>query len=388
MVPADLRGWIVQTLVPHWIERAVEPGRPGYLEYVTADGGPDRRDVKTTLVTARLIYVVSHAHLLAPSNACLDAARHGMEFLLAHCRGQDGTFRHSVRSDGSPVDGRTDLYDLAFVLFGIAWYVRATGDTARLAVAEQVLDFMDRRLASPAGGFVEDSIGTVPRRQNPHMHLVEAFHALAETTRDERWLDRAKSIVELLQGRLLDRQTGSLGEFFTTDWSPWPGEQGLLREPGHHLEWVWLLLHHARLSGDRTVLETADRLYRFARRAGIALLPDGSPVVLDGVRPDGSPVAGTGLLWPQTEAVKAYAARLEFGDDQAEEPLRAHLGTMFSHYVSLTGDWYNQLSATGEPVPGELPVRVLYHLVLALAEADRVLRERSVIVERGRFPVS
>ena len=87
----------------------------------------------------------------------------------------------------------------------------------------------------------------------------------------------------------------------------------------------------------------------------------------------GRPVAETRLLWPQTEAIKAFAARLEFGDADARTHLDAHLATLFRHYVSAeTGIWHNQLGPDGQPLTAELPVRVLYHLMLAVAEVARV----------------
>jgi mannose/cellobiose epimerase-like protein (N-acyl-D-glucosamine 2-epimerase family) len=373
MVPADLTSWMTDTLVPRWVERAVVPGQAGYVEYLWPDGGADLRPRKTTLVTARLVYAFSHAYLLQPREAFLEAARHGLAFLLSRCRAPGGTFRHALAVDGTAIDPRSDLYDLAFVLFALAWHFRATADRSLIGVADEVADFMDARLAEASGGYAEDDLGTLPRRQNPHMHLLEAFHALAEATGEERWLDRARAMVDLMRRRLLDRATGSLGEFFTRDWEPWPGPPGALREPGHHFEWAWLLQEHARLTGDRAGLEEADRLYGFAVRHGMARMPDGLPVVLDAVDAAGAPVGETRLLWPQTEALKAFAVRAEAGDLDARHRFDRHLALIFRHYLSpSTGLWHNQLDARGESVTAELPVRVLYHIVLALAEAARL----------------
>jgi mannose/cellobiose epimerase-like protein (N-acyl-D-glucosamine 2-epimerase family) len=373
MVPADLGAWLTRTLVPAWIARTVVAGSPGYVESFTHAGEPDPAPARTTLVTARLVYVYSHAYLLRPDPAALAAAQHGVAFLLTRCRGSDGRFRHRVQPDGTAIDDRTDLYDLAFVLFALAWFARASGDRQVLTAADEIDAFMEAELARPNGGFAEDSLGTLPRRQNPHMHLLEAFHALAETTGEARWLDRARAIVRLTEASLFDRETGSLGEFFPGDWQPWPGERGRLREPGHHFEWVWLLAHHARLTGERHGLGLADRLHAFGLRHGIAALPDGSPLVLDEIDRNGTPVATTGLLWPQTEAIKAFSARLEAGDASAGARLDAHLATIFRHFVDAdTGLWHNQVTAEGEPVRAAIPVRVLYHLVLALAEVTRV----------------
>ncbi len=373
-IPRDLRGWLLDSLIPNWVERAVVPGQPGYLEYLTPSGEPDWRKTRTTLVTARLVYVFSLSHFLQPSDAALAAARHGLNFLLHRCRGSDGLFRHAVDPSGQIIDARTDLYDLAFVLFALAWFSRATGDASVLEIASETMDFIDAGLAHPEGGFAEDTIGTLPRRQNPHMHLLEAFHALAEASGDSRWLQAASRIVSLLRERLYDRETGSLGEFFTDDWAPAEGVKGGLREPGHHFEWTWLLYHHARLTGDTGIQAIADRLYAFGLSYGLREIPDGLPVVVDEVDRSGRLLSGTHLLWPQTEAIKAFAARVEFlADQDAGRRLDTHLQLVFRHYVKAeSGLWFNQLSPSGQPVETALPTRVLYHLAMAIAEAARI----------------
>lgn len=279
---------------------------------------------------------------------------------------------HAVAANGAPIDPRADLYDLAFVLLALAWHHRATGDPEAPRIAEAAMRFIETRLASPHGGFLEDDRDARPRRQNPHMHLLEACHAWAEATGDARWLDRAERLVTLLETRLLDA-AGTLGEFFGEDWRPAPGAAGRLREPGHHCEWAWLLRVHARLTGDERVLATAGRLHRFALDHGLARMPDGLPVLVDGVEPDGRVVAPTRLLWPQTEALKADAAAAELGDADAAARIGDWLALLFRHYVDAgTGLWRNQLTEAGGPMPVALPVRVLYHLVMAMAEAARV----------------
>lgn len=368
--PKDLLDWLTGSLLPLWIARAYDPARPGYVETLQADGTPDDGNLRTTLVTARLVYVFSHAHILGVPGA-LDAARHGLSFLLERCRQSDGRFSHSCTAAGDPIDGKSDFYDLAFVMFALGWYARATGEVQAISQAEQVMAFLEDNLASPAGGFLEDTRSSLPRRQNPHMHLLEACHALAETTAESRWLIRADALVRLMQDRFLDAATGSLGEFFNDDLSPMSGATGQVREPGHHYEWVWLLYHHERLAGSVSARTTAQQLYTFAE--GLNGGPTARPVVNE-VAAAGTALNDAALLWPQTEYLKALVARIEFEDDEgALDRLNDHLGLMFELFVDQrTGLWVNQIDRTGKPISAPIPVRVLYHLVLALAEVCRV----------------
>jgi mannose/cellobiose epimerase-like protein (N-acyl-D-glucosamine 2-epimerase family) len=370
--PEGLRGWTFGTLIPAWIERAVDRRAGGYVELLESDGRPIPEADRGTLTTARLVYTFSHAAHLGGGDQALAAARHGFA-LLSKAETLIGYVPKRFLPDGTATDARLDLYDLAFVLFACAHYHRATGETAALALADRTMAAIEAGLAHRAGGFAEDDLGTLPRRQNPHMHLLEAFHALAEASGSQRWLDEAGKIASLAATCFIDAG-GTLGEFFDEDWAPMPGLPGRRREPGHQFEWVWLLHHHHRLTGWAPAPELAEGLFRFGLAHGLERAPGRSPLALDAVAPDGAVLEPTKLLWPQTELIKALAARWEFlGDAAARDLLRRQLGLLFRHYVDpATGLWANQLDADERPLPVKLPARVLYHLFLCLAEVMRV----------------
>lgn len=379
--PAGLQRWTYETLIPAWIARAVDRKAGGFVEEFTAEGRPLAAPDRGALTTARLTYTFSHAARLSGSGPALEAARHGFALLLKTHQA-NGYVPKRFLPDGGASVPRRDLYDLAFVLFGCAHYHRATGDAAAIRLAGATMDLIESELSAPLGGYAEDDLGTLPRRQNPHMHLLEAFHALAEATGDQRWFDAADGIVQLAAERFIDAN-GALGEFFTPDWQPVAGDAGRLREPGHQFEWVWLLHHHHRLTGWDKARALADGLYRFGLTQGLDRDPGCPPLVLDGVDPNGAVVALTKLLWPQTEFIKALGARFEFaGDEDAGARLPQHIELMFRHFVDArTGLWHNQLDHAGQPLPVSLPSRVLYHLFLCLAETLRIMPPPAVSPE-------
>lgn len=373
--PRDLRHWLNDTALPNFARIAVHPGEEGYVEFLTPSFEADPRPRKSTLSTGRLIYCFSHAALLDPQGPGLAAARHGVDYLIERCANPAGGFYRTLNADGSPLDARADLGDLGFVLFGLGWYHRASGEQRALDIAEATMRFIESRLATPHGGFAEDSLGTLPRRQNPHMHLLEACHILAEECGETAaapgpWLKRAKALVNLLQEKFIDPANGSLIEQFNADWTPVTGAP---REPGSHFEWVWALLHHHRLTGDDSVLATADAFYRFALAYGLDHDKGMPPLAFDSIDASGQPVATSKLMWPQTEALKAFVARAEFlGDSGAQACIRPFVELLFKHYVDeKTGFFCNQIERDGTRRVVKMPVRVLYHLLLALAEVVR-----------------
>ncbi len=257
-----------------WLSRIHDPAG-GFFENLDAVGSPIANQRRATLVQARLTYVFSHAYLLSGDAAFRQAAAHGMAFLVRAARAPDGGWFRAASADGTTLDNTRDAYDHAFVLFALAWYFRATGDTSAIQLADATWQSMQARLADTEhGGFFEEFAPgraqmKLPRRQNPHMHLLEALLALHVATGEKNWLRRAGALVDLFKRRFVDPETGALIEFFAGDWSPAPGDQGRLREPGHQFEWVWLLYEFYRHTRDESIQPYAERLFAFGTRFGI-----------------------------------------------------------------------------------------------------------------------
>jgi mannose/cellobiose epimerase-like protein (N-acyl-D-glucosamine 2-epimerase family) len=378
-----LRPWLLEHVCRFWLARIHDPAG-GFFEGLDAEGAPVRDSKRTTLAQARLVYTFSHAFHLSGEAAFKAAAEHGLAFLTRALRTPDG-FVRSTAVTGDAIDATRDAYDHAFVLFALAWYHAAARDPHALRLVDETWRFMETRLADPRhGGFHEEyapgrSDVKLPRRQNPHMHLLEATLALHAATGDRVWLTRSAALVELFKRRFVDAATGALIEFFDADWTPASGAAGALREPGHQFEWVWLLYEYYRHSRDESIVPFAERLFAFGSRFGID--PEGhlKDVVFDGVDAAGKLVADTKLLWPQTEYIKACVARAEWCDDAgARQRMIAHLGLIGRHFMRADGaNWHNQLARDGTPLSPVTPARVLYHLFLAVAEADRLLSSRA-----------
>ena len=377
-VPHATRSWLMDQVCPYWASRVVDPDG-GFFESLDAQGRPVASATRTVLSQARLTYVFSHAAVLGGGPEMQHCADHGFDSIrrASLINGSfEGWHRRST-VDGAVVDAARDTYDQAFVIFAMAGYHRATGSAQALDLAEQAYRFLVSHVADRVhGGFFEEFPLTkkLPRRQNPHMHLLEAALAMHQATGNPVWIERASKLIALFTDAFVDPDSGALAEYFDMAWNRAEGVPGTLREPGHQFEWVWLLGQFMRQAARPDLEEHAQRLFAFGKQHGLDSVGPLKGMVFDVVDSHGSIVADSKLVWPQTEYIKACIARFEAtGDTSFRQQARAHLTSLRRHFFYADGaNWVNQVQRNGAPLVEQTPSRVLYHVFLACAELIRM----------------
>ena len=160
--------------------------------------------------------------------------------------------------------------------------------------------------------------------------------------------------------------TGSLRELFAADWSPAPGVEGRIAEPGHHYEWAFLLDRWARLT-QRPRPDAGARLIAFADANGI---DPHRGVAINAVLTDGSVHDPTARLWAQAERAACLPVDRRPGDDAR---LTAAIGGLRRFLSAPTdGLWFDQLTADDRFVVEPARATSLYHIVGAVAELAAV----------------
>ncbi|MBM4265242.1 MAG: mannose-6-phosphate isomerase [Deltaproteobacteria bacterium] len=367
---ADIRAWMFDEALPFWGTAGLDREHGGFLEELTLDGAETNVAFKRTRVTCRQIYVFSHAALLGwkPGE---DLSARGYEALTRKAwLGPDRGWARRLTRDGGLLDATPDLYDLAFVLFALAWRYRLSADPDALTRLHATLDFIEKHMR-PAGGegfwHVLPSHG--PRLQNPHMHLLEAALVAFEAASEQRFLDLASEIVALFRRRFFDGRT--LAEFFTDDWDRVAGAHpGHLIEPGHHFEWAWILAQYQRLTGADVAAE-ATALVEFAERHGVDAT---TQLAYDEVLDDGTPLRSTSRTWPNTERIKGHLALFEIAGRDPRAPVASATHALLDFHLAVKprGSWIDQFDPGGKPLSKVVPTSTLYHLFLAFAETLRL----------------
>jgi len=366
--------WLRGVAWPFWASNALDRARGGFVERFSLEGIPLDPGFKRARVAARQVYVFSHAALLGFPGA-IEIAERGYAFLTDKYLLSEGVWARRVSTCGDPIDVRQDLYDLAFILFALSWWARASNDKGVIRLARETLAALKTRLAHPAGrGYRHSEGAEAPFEQNPHMHLLEAMICLGEVSGEDVFVDEADDLFQLAR-EVFVGEGDVLPELFDEDWAP---EARPRVEPGHHFEWTWLLMRYRDLTGAKEALPLARRLFEFAVRCGSSRQ---TGLVFDAVDPTGAPVDADHRIWPQLEAVKAWIAMEEATGVASEPAVAALLDRILRSYLEPAhpGLWIDHVTKDLTPKVEFAPTSTLYHIFLALSEVFKR-------AERGRLP--
>lgn len=365
-----LANWFQDQALPLWRTRGVT-SKGTSIERLLASGEVDTQANIRVRVQARQAFFFTAAESLG---WCNDGASVGQQMLAfvedkaAH-PSAGGGFTHLFNANFEVIDSKQDLYDHAFFLLAYAWQYRVRQDSSALEKARQLVVHFDRAFAMDSGGWSEGDYDYAWRRQNPHMHLFEAFMALYEASEDQAWLDRAGQMFALFEKHFFSAEQGVLFEFFNDDWTLAPADAGQVVEPGHMMEWVWLLDWYQRLSGTDV---SEYLLVLYGRGLELGLKAD-SGLLYDSVTPAGEVLQHAKRCWGLTELIKASLVMAQRGDSSAEQRAADSVATLFDYYLcgSTPGSYVDQRGEHDEVVVDTAPASTLYHLLVLMQELLR-----------------
>ena len=371
--PADLQAFATSAekelrgnILPFWLQNSRDRARGGFHGAIDGNMQVDDNAPRGALLTSRILWTFSAAYRCYPDPAYLEMARWACRDLLDRFvdREQGGLY-WSVAADGRPLDRRKQTYGQVFGIYGLSEFYRATGDQAALneAIAlyrvvdrhahdDKYLGYFDaltREWARPARD--DPSIlgsTNVPKSQNSHIHILEAFTNLLRVWPDDGLKARQRELIELMLTRIVDARTHHLVLFMQEDWTPLGEEYSY----GHDIELSWLLVEAAGVLGDPAVIEqvrpVALALARATAEQGVDT--DG------GVFNDGNARGPTNThkdWWSQAEAAVGFLNAYQLSQDPryfaAARRSWDYIGQKFVDRKN--GDWLGSVERDGTPVP-------------------------------------
>lgn len=383
---ADCSRWLSERALPLWASSGFDERSDAFEEQLDFSGTPVTGVARRLMVQGRQVSVYAAAALsgVFPEGAAL--ALRAARSMIDNYFERDGAPGWAFSSDrsGRLVNAKRDLYAHAFAIFALAWATRLDQDRSFEAAIAGTLGFLDRDLTDNVSGGCWDCLPRPDalRRQNPHMHLFEAYLALYETTGRDDVLERCRKLHELAFSRFFDPLSGTIREYYDDRWIVYPAPGAGSVEPGHLFEWAWLLRRFEAASG----LNQDDpicSLIAAALRAGFDVTRGR---VVDEIGEDGRVRSESSRSWPHAEALKALSEETKLGHYDYSEIVASILTRLRGVYCvdRLDGGWVDHVDASDNPISRTMPASTLYHVYFGIAAVDAFCCEQRAHDERAR----
>ncbi|MDF2176703.1 AGE family epimerase/isomerase [Aliiglaciecola sp. CAU 1673] len=373
---ARFERWMLEQALPLWAAKGVDTVSGGCFETMLATGEADKDVDRRTRVQGRQMFVFAAAAeqgWLTQGRELVEGIQDYLDRYAGH-PALPGAYVFKLNSQHQPVDSKLDTYDCAFFLLAWAYQYKVFADPKASARATALMALLDNQFAADSGGYLEGDYSSPIRRQNPHMHLFEAFLAWYEASGEKVWLKRAANILVLFKRHFFEAEKGVLYEYFDAALNKAQSAEGEVVEPGHLMEWVWLLREYERFSGE-PLDGYCNALYATGLRLG---MDNECGLLFDEINATGQVLKVSKRLWTVTELIKAHLAQAKAGNLQAEQAAAEAIEALFRcHLGTQIPGWYiERLDNENRPVEQPAPATSMYHLMMACLETVKYCKKK------------
>lgn len=360
------------------------PSKGGGSYYLGDDGTPWIERPRETWITSRMVHVYSIGAMLQ-HNEAKELAAKGINGLLGELNDKkSGGWYAGLTSSNEPLENK-QCYAHAFVILA-----GTSGVLANIPGAKELLDeavkVYDEKFWNEKEGLSVDTWDTEfsvlddYRGLNANMHTVEAFLALADVLRDEKYRVRAGRIIDRVIEWAKDNDY-RIPEHFTKDWIPdlecnkdHPDDpfKPYGATPGHGIEWGRLITQWAvsTFKGDSSSMEkyiiAAENLYN--RAISDAWDADGNKGLVYTTDWNGKPVVHDRMHWTLAEAINTSSVLFRVtGIEKYKSDYSEFLQYLEEKvHDRKNGSWFHQLDKNNEVIGTVWPGKSdIYHALQA-----------------------
>ena len=244
----------LNTILSYWMNFTIDKEQGGFYGSINNENIPDRTAPKGIVLNSRILWAFSAAYEFTRDQSHLNTATTAFNYIFDHFFDHEyGGVFWSVDSTGQMKDGRKQIYGLAFCIYGMAAYYKASGNGMALHFAKDLYNSIEQySFDEKKGGYIEafdrmwkdaddlrlsDKDDNERKTMNTHLHIVEAYAELYKVWPDDGLRKKIIHLLELFQQHFINKENHHLHLFFTDEWV----SNSTLHSYGHDIEASWLL---------------------------------------------------------------------------------------------------------------------------------------------------
>lgn len=359
---AEAQSLLETNILPFWANRMVDYEHGGFYGRIDGHNILYPEAEKGAVLNARILWTFASACRILHRMPYRILAARAMDYILVRFLDQKyGGVFWSLNADGSPLDTKKQTYAIAFTIYGLTEFYRATKDQQALDAAIRLFQDLEAHAFDAVHvGYVEaltrdwqpiadmrlsDKDENCSFSMNTHLHVLEAYtnlyRVLKNVQRDdvqgtkERVARQLRTLIDIFATRIFDPATGHLMLFFDENWQP----SNTHTSPGHDIEAAWLLHEALEVFGDEELLnQTLPVIHSLAQAAEDSILRESE-------------------WWCFAEAVVGYIDQwqLLLGEDPQEASINYELAQAAYEFIQNRlldrehGEWFWSVLHDGTP---------------------------------------
>lgn len=359
MIIEEVRKELAEHIIPFWnaLRDNENGGFYGYLSYGLE---LDKKADKGVILHSRILWFYSNAYLTLGDESLLDYAKHSYEFIKNNCVDYElGGVYWMMDYQGKPSDDMKHTYNIAFAIYALSCYYRASGDKEALALAYRLFEDVEKNTLDEYGyqeafdrswNLVDNEALSenglkADKTMNAILHLIEAYTELYLADKNEKVAERLKFQLGQMRDIVYTPDTNALKVFFDTQFNT----VGDIHSYGHDIEATWLMDRACDVLGDEELKKQfAEMDLKISHNIQNIALEDGA---LNNER-ENDKIDRKRVWWVQAEAIVGFINAYQHSGE--EEFLRS--AKSIWEYVKSDiidkragSEWYSEVSFEHKP---------------------------------------
>ena len=313
---SHLKKELTEDILPYWSKKICK-GDTGFYGRISGEEVIDPEAPVGAIMTSRILWTFSNAFRLFRREEYKKMAMQAKRLIINNFNDiEQGGIYWSINPDGTPLDTKKQIYAIAFCIYGLAEWNRASGDEEALELAKKLYrDIEKHSFDTCKNGYFEaftrewgeiqdmrlsDKDANESKTMNTHLHVLEAYTGLYRVWKDGGLAAQLKNLIGIFLDRILGADA-HLRLFFDDDWNC--GYK--IYSYGHDIEASWLLHEAALVLGDEATIGKVEKeVPRIAAAAGEGFTAKGG-MIYEKDNATGH-IDGDRHWWVQAETVVGY----------------------------------------------------------------------------------
>lgn len=357
----------LRLILDWWMHYMVDEQNGGFYAAVSNDNVPGGNE-KGIVLNSRILWTFSAASRFIGNEQLLVTAKRAFSYIEKNFVDyRFGGVYWSVDTQGKMKDGKKQIYGLAFCIYGLSEYYKASGDNTALIIAKDLFNTIEQySFDKKHGGYIEaftrewytasdmrlsDKDNNDRKTMNTHLHIIEAYANLYAVWPNEELKQKIELLLGYFDQYIINKETGHLHLFMDEEWKV----RSSLVSFGHDIEAAWLLqecaeaIHHPAYI-DR-FKKTALSLTSAAER-GLDVTDGGLWYEYE---PGGNECIKEKHWWPQAEAMVGFFNAFQLSGDERYFHRSLHSFDFIKTHIKdrERGEWFWGIAENGAVIQND-----------------------------------